>query len=67
MSFLNNYTELKILDLKKELNHRGLLIFEAILNVIQLSKLDPILEVFKSNEITHQFFLNRILELISVI
>lgn len=66
LSFINNDTELKIIDLKKELNHRGLLIFEGILNVIEFAKLDPILEVFKSNSIMHQYFINRILELIIV-
>ncbi len=66
LSFINNDTELKILDLKKELNQRGLLIFEGILNVIEFSKLDPILEVFKLNSSMHQFFINRILELIIV-
>ena len=64
---LNNESELKILDLKKELNQRGLLIFEALLDVLEFSKLDPILEVFKSNQVTHQFFINRILEIIIVI
>lgn len=67
ISFINNDTELKILSLKKELNHRGLLIFEGIANAIELSRLDPILEVFKSNTLTHQFFIDRILEIIIVI
>jgi hypothetical protein len=54
------------MDLKKELNQRGNIIFEALLNVIEISRLDPILEVFKSNSVTHQFFMNRILELVVV-
>jgi len=45
LSFINNDTELKILDLKKELNQRGLLIFEAILNVIEFSKLELIIVI----------------------
>lgn len=66
LSFINNDTEIKIIALRKELTQRGVTIFDSLVGMIEMSRFDPILDVFKSNPLTHQFFINRILELVVV-
>jgi Cdc6-like AAA superfamily ATPase len=54
-------------SISKENKKRVIIILDEFTQLIDRTKFDPILEIFKSNEMLKEFYIKRIFELIKVI
>jgi hypothetical protein len=62
----NTTMNTSLTKLKPTINKRKCLIYDEINDILNNLHLDPILETFKHNEILKEFFLKRIMEILTV-